>query len=218
MNFGDRLLAAMNEMGWGPKDLERLSGVADSTISAITRRGSDLSKYKEKLIGHFPVTRISHTWLRTEIGTMIPSAITFETGIAPTLATQVRVVCAARMSKDGTFEADAADPGHVTTYSEDGAAYAMRVKGDLLAPVIRDGWLLVVEPGTPPIPGEFVLLRMLDGTRMLMELLYARADSIAVMSISGGERTTIDRSTLDAQAGMHAVVAILPPSKWVPER
>lgn len=72
MKFGERIEAALQEMQWGPKELEQKTGVADSTISALTRRGSDRSNYKEAIIGGFPPERIDHEWLRSEAGTMKP--------------------------------------------------------------------------------------------------------------------------------------------------
>lgn len=72
MKFGERIEAALAHLGWGPKDLERTTNVADSTISALVRRGSDRSNYKDDLIAGFPPEKISHDWLRNETGSMIP--------------------------------------------------------------------------------------------------------------------------------------------------
>jgi hypothetical protein len=71
MKFGERIEAALQEMQWGPKDLEQRTGVADSTISALTRRGSDRSNYKESIIKGFPAAKISHEWLRNGVGQML---------------------------------------------------------------------------------------------------------------------------------------------------
>lgn len=70
MKFGERIEHALQEMQWGPKDLEQRTGVADSTISALTRRGSDRTNYKEAIIKGFPPERINHEWLRNETGSM----------------------------------------------------------------------------------------------------------------------------------------------------
>lgn len=70
MKFGERIERALQEMQWGPKDLEQRTGVADSTISALTRRGSDRTNYKEAIIKGFPAERINHDWLRNETGAM----------------------------------------------------------------------------------------------------------------------------------------------------
>ena len=75
MKFGERLDAALKHLGWGPSDLAARTSVAMPTISAITTRGSDRTNYKEDLIRGFPATKISHAWLRDEIGTMVPAEL-----------------------------------------------------------------------------------------------------------------------------------------------
>ena len=70
MKFGERIEAAMKHLGWGPTDLAKASGVAMATISALVRRASDRSDYKEALVQGFPASKISHEWLRSEVGEM----------------------------------------------------------------------------------------------------------------------------------------------------
>ena len=227
MKFGDRLEKALKEMQWGPKDLERETGlidqahrVADSTISALVRRGSDKSEFKEILIRAFPESRISHNWLRDESGTMIPVTQPFQYSGRMPPASFVPVVGMAKMGDDGFYEEIStmrgAGDGLIETYSKDQSAYALKVRGDSMSPAIRDGWFVIVEPHSPPTVGEYVLVKMKDGQRMVKELLYQRADSIAVMSVKGEKRHTISNEELDDHSGLQAVVGILPPSKWMP--
>lgn len=220
MKFGDRLERALKEMDWGPKDLERVTGVADSTISAVVRRGSEITKYKEALIKGFPVTRINQNWLRDEIGTMIPAAQPLVQAGGLPATTFVPVVGTAKMGDCGYYEEistmSGAGDGYIATYSKDQNAYALRVRGDSMAPAIRDGWYVVVEPNSTPSVGEYVLVKLKDGQRMVKELLYQRTDSIAVMSINGEKRKTIPTDEIDDHHGIQAIVAILPPSKWMP--
>lgn len=70
MKFGERIEAGLKVMGWGPSDLAEQTKVAMATISALVRRASDRSDYKEKLIAGFPESKVSHAWLRDEIGTI----------------------------------------------------------------------------------------------------------------------------------------------------
>lgn len=220
MTFGDRLEQALKEMDWGPKDLERVTGVADSTISAVVRRSSEITKYKEVLIKGFPANRINHNWLRDKTGTMIPAAQPLEhAGNMPTTVF-VPVVGTAKMGDCGYYEEtstmNGAGDGFIATYSKDENAYALRVRGDSMVPAIRDGWYVVVEPNSTPSVGEYVLVKLKDGQRMVKELLYQRQDSIAVMSINGDKRRTIATADIDDHHGIQAIVAILPPSKWIP--
>jgi len=82
MKFGERLDAALKHLGWGPSDLAGRTSVAMPTISAITTRGSDRTNYKEDLIRGFPADKISHEWLRSELGSMIPAAALDSQGVA----------------------------------------------------------------------------------------------------------------------------------------
>lgn len=218
MKFGERLDAALSKMKWGPKDLERASGVADSTISAIVRRGSDRSNFKEDLIAGFPSDKISHDWLRTGEGQIEPSSELFvEAGkVAPSVF--VAVVGMAKMGEDGYYEEISSIPGagdgYVDAQSKDKNAFALKVKGESMAPALRDGWFVVVEPNTTPTVGEYVLIKLKSGRRMVKELLYLRSDTVAVMSVNGGHRHTIDLVDIDEHYGIQAVVNILPPSRW----
>lgn len=218
MKFGERLDAALSKMKWGPKDLERASGVADSTISAIVRRGSDRSNFKELLIAGFPSDKISHDWLRTGEGQIEPSSDLFvEAGkVAPSVF--VTVIGMAKMGEDGYYEEISSIPGagdgYVDAQSKDKNAFALKVKGESMAPALRDGWYVVVEPNTSPTVGEYVLIKLKNGRRMVKELLYLRPDTVAVMSVNGGHRHTIDLIDIDEHYGIQAVVNILPPSRW----
>ena len=220
MKFGERVNKAMQKLHWGPKDLEQLTKVADSTISALVRRGSDRSNYKEEIIKGFPAEKISHDWLREEIGDMIPSTPTLEHAGRMPPASFVAVVGMAKMGEDGYYEEissmQGSGDGRIETYSKDKNAYALKVRGDSMSPAIRDGWFVVVEPNSSPTVGEYVLVKLKNGQRMVKELLYERSDSIAVMSINGQHRHTINHEDLDENRGLQAIVSILPPSKWMP--
>jgi phage repressor protein C with HTH and peptisase S24 domain len=104
---------------------------------------------------------------------------------------------------DGYIEVSTADPN----------AYVLRVRGNSMAPAIRDGWYVLVEPNASPAPGEYVLIKLKDGQKMVKELLIQRPTSIEIMSVNGEERRTIYPDELES---MQAVVAVVSPSKWQP--
>ena len=62
-------------------------------------------------------------------------------------------------------------------------------------------------------PGEYVLVALVDGRKMVKELLFQRADSIALISVNGDRRLTLDATQVEF---VQPVAAIVPPSKWRP--
>lgn len=70
MNLGGRIRRAREHLGWQPKDLERESGVANTTINALEMRDSRRSEYTEQLVMAFPANKINRHWLRTGEGEM----------------------------------------------------------------------------------------------------------------------------------------------------
>ena len=101
--------------------------------------------------------------------------------------------------------------GYLDVPTSDPNAYTLRVKGDSMAPAIRDGWYVVVEPNSSIVPGEYVLVETTDGRSMVKELLWEHGDQVALMSVSEEYgRLTIDRSEIKH---IYHVGFIAPPSK-----
>lgn len=128
---------------------------------------------------------------------------------------RVPVVGTARMGDDGFYEEissiTGAGDGHIEIATDDPNAYGLRVKGQSMFPAIRDGWYVLVEPNGTPREGEYVLLKLKDGRKMVKELLFRRPEGIEVMSVNGGERLSFDNIDLD---GIQAVGAVVSPSKY----
>lgn len=103
--------------------------------------------------------------------------------------------------------ADGRTVGHVAAYSASPKAYAVRVIGDALYPVARHGACLVVEPGAECVPGELVLLEMMDGRFLVRELVTGRADSVTVLPVAGGRRDTLPRDEVRSIEPIANVVA-----------
>jgi len=125
------------------------------------------------------------------------------------------VVGTARMGEDGHYEEIEYPVGHgdgwVDAYSSDPNVYALRVKGDSMHPAIRHGSFVVVEPNGQCVPGEYVVLAMVDGRKMVKELVINRPDEIVIESVNGNHRKTIEKIDIEK---MHPVAAIVPASKW----
>lgn len=133
----------------------------------------------------------------------------------------VPVVGMARLGDNGFYEEissiSGAGDGMVEAYSNDPDAYALRVRGDSMFPAIRDGWFVVVEPGSTPAPGDYVLIKLKSGQKMIKELIMRRPDGITVMSVNGDLRRTIEAEEIDPDHGVQSVGAIVSPRKWLPE-
>lgn len=132
----------------------------------------------------------------------------------------VPVVGMARLGDNGFYEEissmSGAGDGMVEAYSNDPHAYALRVRGDSMFPSIRDGWYVIVEPGSAAAPGDYVLIKLKTGQKMVKELIMLRPDGITVVSVNGDARKTIEADEIDPHFGIQSVSAIVSPKKWIP--
>jgi phage repressor protein C with HTH and peptisase S24 domain len=132
----------------------------------------------------------------------------------------VPVVGMARLGDNGFYEEissmTGAGDGMVEAYSNDPHAYALRVRGDSMFPSIRDGWYVIVEPSSAAAPGDYVLIKLKTGQKMVKELIMLRPDGITVVSVNGDARKTIEADEIDPHFGIQAVSAIVSPRKWIP--
>lgn len=105
--------------------------------------------------------------------------------------------------------------GYVDFYSSDPNAYALRCKGDSMAPRIKDGEFVVVEPNATPHPGDEVMVKSEDGRVMIKELLYVRDGLVHLASVNEAHgRITIP---VDQVAAMHLVAGIAKRVRWHPD-
>lgn len=122
-----------------------------------------------------------------------------------------RIVGTAQMGPEGYWHTLDEGEGYVDVPSKDPGAYALRLRGDSMAPAIRSGWIAVCEPNGRLVPGEYVMIRLVDGECMLKELLYANDEEVSVMSLNAAYgRRTIPMEQIEQ---MHYVGHIVAPSK-----
>lgn len=142
-----------------------------------------------------------------------PAASNVEQGPQITSAPRkINIVGTAQMGTDGYWSGLDGNEGWVETYSRDEDAYALRLKGDSMAPAIRNGWIAVCEPNHRLVPGEYVMVTTTDGQSMVKELLFENEESVSLMSVNAayGERRTIAWADIEK---IHYVGNILAPSK-----
>lgn len=117
----------------------------------------------------------------------------------------------ARLKQDGLWEELAPSTGWVNVPTSDSDAYSLRIRGDALAPAIRNGWVVWCEPKHKLIPGEYVVVYGTDGQCMIKELLYANDDEVSLMSVNDGYgRLNIPTGDIEK---IHYVGGIVPPSQ-----
>lgn len=167
--------------------------------------------------------RVSPSWLAEGRGRM-RKAVSGSEGLSqeeenveqgPPITTPIRridIMGTAQLGPDGYWVGLGGTDGWVETYSRDEDAYALRLKGDSMAPAIRNGWVAVCEPNHRLVPGEYVMVTMVDGQSMVKELLFQNEDEVSLMSVNSayGERRSIPRTDIEK---IHYVGNILAPSK-----
>jgi phage repressor protein C with HTH and peptisase S24 domain len=218
MHIGTRVAAKMEERDWSEGELARRSGVSQPTIHRIiTGESNDPRQTNvEKIAKALGVT--AH-WLRhggPEDHAVKEKASAYEQNVGPgpdivTPFRAIKIVGTAQMGSEGYWYALDEGDGTVDVPSRDPGAYALRLRGDSMAPAIRSGWIAVCEPNHSWVPGEYVMIRLVDGESMVKELLFANDTEVSVMSVNDAfGRRTIPVEQIET---IHYVGAILPPSK-----
>lgn len=130
--------------------------------------------------------------------------------ISPTR--RIEIVGTAQLGNDGYWVGLDIAEGWVETWSRDEDAYALRLKGDSMAPAIRSGWIAVCEPNHRLVPGEYVMVTTTDGQSMVKELLFENEEGVNLASVNSayGERRVIAWADIEK---IHYVGNILAPSK-----
>jgi len=97
--------------------------------------------------------------------------------------------------------------GFLPHFTKDGNAYGLRVKGDSMAPRICSGEYIIAEPNTSISPGDEVVVKLVDGRRMVKTFLYSRDGEITLSSVNEGHKPiTVPESDV---LGMHYVAAVM---------
>lgn len=128
----------------------------------------------------------------------------------PTRRPAVPVVGLIQGRDDGYVEesGDPAGARGVPYHGKDADAYALRVRGDALANRIMSGDHLIVEPSTPPQPGDITVVIRKDGRKTVRTLLYVRDGEVTLAPFNDAHRTML--LALADIAQMHKVVSIVP--------
>lgn len=208
MELKDRLKAARRHAGLTQAELAQRVGITQVSISDLERGKSQATSFIAQIAA---ACGVSPLWLADGVGAMVDQS-NVEPGPSITSPFRaVKIVGTAQMGTEGYWHQLDDGDGVVDVPSSDPGAYALRLKGDSMAPAIRSGWIAIIEPNRRLVPGEYVMIRLHDDESMLKELLYANDVEVSVMSINDayGRRTI----PVEQIAQIHYVGAIVPPSK-----
>jgi len=206
VRLSKNLRAARDAAGLSNTDLADACGVTVQAVGGWLKTGK--------------ISRESLVLFAKAVGRSVDSLLTgeetiFEAGPDVGAYSVAPIVGTAQLGPDGFWSELEYPVGHgdgvIDVPLKDKNAYALRVRGDSMAPAIRDGWFVVVEPARTPNPGEYVLITTHDGRSMVKELLWVREDQVSLMSVNDSyARITLPISAIDK---IHAVSFIAPPSK-----
>jgi len=210
MERHERIARAIQVSGLKKGEIAAKCGVANSAVTQWLS-GESKSLKPENLFALAKATGFRAQWLAVEEG---PELIESNVEPGPPITSpyrEVKIVGTAQMGAEGYWHALDDGEGFVDVPSKDPGAYALRLRGDSMAPAIRSGWIAVCEPNGRLVPGEYVMIRLVDGECMLKELLYSNDVEVSVMSLNAAYgRRTIPMEQIEQ---MHYVGHILAPSK-----
>lgn len=100
----------------------------------------------------------------------------------------IPVVGEATMGHDETVRLEELRTGYINLYSADPDAYAVRGKGSSMEPRIKSGEYIVIEPNTPPMNGDDVLICTIAGQYMIKTLDWHRDGEYRFSSINNAHQ------------------------------
>jgi phage repressor protein C with HTH and peptisase S24 domain len=106
-------------------------------------------------------------------------------------ARRVPAIGLADAKKDGSFDATGRPTGPAWAEIDfpaglDDTCYALKISGGSLAPLFRDGELLIVSPRAPARPGDRVAVKTLKGELLIAELKDENARRLELKPFDGG--------------------------------
>ena len=104
--------------------------------------------------------------------------------------------------------------GHIEAWTRDNDAYALRVRGDSMAPRYRAGEFIVVTPNIEPMPGMDVVVCLKDGQKMLKNLAWVRGDMIGLLSINDNQ-PLITIALQEIEGRIQRVAGSAPPDAFI---
>lgn len=221
-SYAGRLLWAMRRAGkTNQSELARTVGIKPQSIQYLCRpeAGAQGSKHTAALA---VALGVSSRWLARNEGSPDaaegPGAAGEPGGLAAyegAAAHQAGVVGSYRVSGSGDVEkidlpAGETD-GHVLLPLLVPHTQAVRVKGNALAPFVKDGQYLLIQASGAVQPEENIVITLKSGRTLIRELMHDRADTLVVLPLHGGQPEAIERHDI---AQVFPILCALPRSRW----
>lgn len=208
---GSRIAASREKIGMNQSELGRVLKVSPQSVQAWESDKNAPRPQRMRAIAE--ALGVTVAYLMGEGGPDVDAWNNVDSG-PPIISAprRIEIVGTAQLGSDGYWMALDVAEGWVETWSRDKDAYALRLKGDSMAPAIRSGWIAVCEPNHRLVPGEYVMVTTSDGQSMVKELLFENEDGVNLASVNAayGERRMIAWPDIEK---IHYVGAILGPSK-----
>ncbi len=132
---------------------------------------------------------------------------------------QAPVIGSFRVSGSGDVERidlpEGEADGHVRMPLHAPGACAVRIKGNALAPYVKDGQYLLLEPGGALHAEENLAITFKDQRTVIRELLLRKTDTLVVLPVHGGQTEALELGDI---ADVVPIVCVVPQSKWVADR
>lgn len=214
-SFGDRVKRLRLARGMSPQQFADAVGVSRSA-TVMWESGASGSPDSKNLVRAAEVLGVDPAYLQfgdPDAAEPLPAyAATLVT--RPGVLRQIPVIgyAIATPNEDGFFDDMGLPPGagdgYVSWPTRDPNAYALRVKNDSMAPRIRPGEIIVVEPGGAVSLGDDVLVKTREGRKMVKQLLYRRSGEVTLGSINiAHKHLTISLEEIES---MHHIGGIVP--------
>lgn len=209
MHSGERLRKRAHELRIRPIDLANQLDESTQNINAWFKRGVPHAKVERVA----SAIKCSAMWLRE--GEAAAQGVADDGGVGYTASRTagIALVGTAALDSNGQWSAISKDDatGRAQALPTGDACYALRIKGDSLAPAIPNGWVVIVEPDGVPHPGEYVIICTSDNKCTIKEFLYKRGQEYTLNNLGNEYKTiVIDEMATDR---IEPIAAIIPPSK-----
>lgn len=215
MHSGDRLRARAREMGFRPTDLAEQLNESSQNINAWFGRGVPLAKIERVSL----LLKCSTKWLRDgeHVGV---SESHQETIYNPHSRPKTQIIGTAHLDNDGQWNTEKIETADhkdfVDICPQNDKAYALRLRGNQLAPAIRSGWIIGVDPCGCLCNGDLVIVCLADKTCSVKEFLYKRENEYAFASaLYDNKPSFVDETNIER---IEPISFILPPSKAIKQK